>query len=154
VKLANEWHRVQVVLASNGKAGFVEWPGLGWPVWTKTIPTIPNAGTRIEVTELTSSRGLMDEGSKQSHCVGSYVRMCAEGSTNIFTMRFYMAKRNPPDHVEKWTKLDHMHRLTIEVHNGRIQQVKGKCNRIPTPEEKQIVKEWAGDKGLTMGSYW
>ena len=160
VRLSNEWHRVQVVLASNGSQGFVEWAGRGWPVWKEKITVKVGESTvpyLVEVTELTSSRGLLDEGSKQRHCVGSYINSCVNDRCNIFTMRFYTCHRNPAyredSGLDKWLKQDHVERLTIEVAGSTVRQVKGKCNRLAHDYEIPVVRKWVGEKGLTVSNW-
>jgi hypothetical protein len=45
--------------------------------------------------------------------------------------------------------------LTIEVllPQKRIREVRGKGNRLPTPEEKSIIEKWADQEGLQLARY-
>jgi hypothetical protein len=45
--------------------------------------------------------------------------------------------------------------LTIEVVNRdrEIRQVRGHRNRLPTDKEKEVIRRWSAQAGLTLASY-
>ncbi len=88
------------------------------------------------IQEITCAKELVEEGRAMSHCVGSYVRSCQEGSKSIFTMRD-MGERA----------------LTIEIWGGCIRQAKGKRNRNPTPKEMQILERFASEKKIVISDW-
>ena len=93
------------------------------------------------VRELLSGAELTAEGKAMRHCVASYARSCAAGRCSIWTM-------------ELITRMGLEKRQTIEVlKEGLIVQCRGKQNRLPTPAEFEVLKEWARFAGLAVGSY-
>jgi len=147
VKLSNEWH-LQMQRAKLGK--HIQWSGLGVADWSYEDKT-----EVWDVIELKDNKELVNEGRKQKHCVYSYVQRCVEGRSFIFSMRAcrklaadYDAEGRPI-----WDKTFEMRRVTIEVGPSRgIVQVRGPLNRPPGPEEKEVLRRWAGEKGITPAS--
>ena len=93
------------------------------------------------IRELLSGADLIAEGRVMKHCVASYARSCAAGHCSIWAM-------------ELETPLGKEKRQTIEVTSDRvIVQCRGKQNRLPTPAELGVVKEWARYAGLTISPY-
>lgn len=79
---------------------------------------------------------IVAEGNMQHHCVASYVSKVKEGRTLIAFIR------NKEEKEKSF--------YTVEVLNGKIVQLRGKCNCNPTEEVKKFVKEWAKEKKLIM----
>ncbi len=147
VKLTNEWQ----VLMQKAKLGQnVEWAGLGLRDWEL------EARDRIwTVEELRDNRELLNEGRKQKHCVYSYVYWCKTGRSAIFSLRGY--RKVPVGYTDDgevvWDKTMEQTRVTIEVNSQRaVVQVRGLMNRGPTDDEKRVLRAWAGEMGLTLGS--
>jgi hypothetical protein len=93
------------------------------------------------IRELLSGADLMAEGRVMKHCVASYARSCASGHSSIWAMELRTEAG-----VEK--------RQTVEVtHERVIVQCRGKQNRLPTPSELGVIKEWARLAGLTLSPY-
>ena len=66
------------------------------------------------------------------HCVASYIRRVAKGSTKILFIR----------------TTDNERVATMEVNRGRIVQVRGKRNEEPGNDVMDFVKEWSLEKGI------
>ncbi len=93
------------------------------------------------IRELLSGAELIAEGRAMRHCVASYARSCAAGHSSIWAMEVHGKGR-----TEK--------RQTIELSRDHvIIQCRGKQNRLPTPPELDIVKEWARLAGITLSPY-
>lgn len=94
------------------------------------------------IREILTSKALFSEGRAMKHCVGTYARSCARGTTSIWTLE---AETN-----EGRAKL-----LTIEVRNAAnlICQVRGKCNALPAEKHRGMLRRWAEQAGLTVASY-
>lgn len=88
------------------------------------------------IQEITCAKELVEEGRAMSHCVGSYVNSCQEGTKSIFTMRD-MGERA----------------LTIEICRGTIVQAKGKRNRDPNSKEMQILERFASEKKILISDW-
>lgn len=86
------------------------------------------------------------EGAELSHCAATYIPRIAIGETYFFFLRKKEAPTKPlvtfnivvngdqgPD-GKKWV----------------IDQIHGKCNRAPTPEEETVVRKWATLHGIAM----
>lgn len=96
--------------------------------------------SKTVIVELTTQKELYQEGKTLKHCVSSYVYSCVKGTCQIFSLR-----------RKEYNQLSLKSVLTIEVKNERsIVQVRGSCNRLPTIDEKNIIKEWARIEGLQM----
>ncbi len=93
------------------------------------------------IRELLSGAELIAEGRVMKHCVASYAHSCASGRASIWAMELHHA-------------LGADKHQTIELtREGVIVQCRGKQNRLPTPPELDIVKEWARLAGLTLSPY-
>lgn len=92
---------------------------------------------RWTFTEVTSVKGLIEEGKKLAHCVYSYANSCAEGACSIWSMR-----------------VDDERRLTLEVrpNAGAIVQIRGFANRAATSGELAMIRRWARENGLDVSS--
>ncbi len=44
---------------------------------------------RVEIEEISTGLGLLEEGERMSHCVASYIDRCAEGRSRIFSVRMF-----------------------------------------------------------------
>ena len=147
IKLTNEWH----LLMQKAKLGHtIEWKGLGLTDWT-----LETKESIWKVTELCNNRELMNEGRKQRHCVYSYVHSCVSGRSAIFSLRGYCkaAVGCTEEGEVLWDTSQDQTRLTIEVNSQRtVVQVRGSLNRLPSVEEKRILRHWTGEKGLTLNS--
>ena len=95
------------------------------------------------IMELLCRRDLFHEGQVMRHCVASYSTSCALGGTSIWSMG---VERNlgPRKRV-----------LTIELTSAskKICQVRGKANRLPSQKEMNIVRRWACQEKLAVGTF-
>ncbi len=94
------------------------------------------------IRELLGSKALVAEGRKLKHCVASYASSCARGHCSIWTMEI--------ESYDGVTKA-----LTIEIRNNTrtICQARGKLNRLPTDQERGIMRRWAAKSGLKIAGY-
>jgi PcfJ-like protein len=91
------------------------------------------------ITEILTSRALFLEGQAMRHCVATYKEHCVRRQVSIWSMQ-----------VE--TQRGRQRALTIEVDIPKraICQVRGKCNRWPSANERAIVERWAAGEGLRV----
>lgn len=96
------------------------------------------------VTELLTSKALLDEGRKLNHCVYSYSWSVEKGQTSIWSMTAESPEGSTP-----------MKMVTIELRNDirKVVQVRGKYNRKSTAREFQVLKEWAALNNLELSGY-
>lgn len=97
--------------------------------------------TTWTIRELLSSAELYAEGKAMRHCVGSYASSCANGNCSIWALE---------------SKTDNTVRKhqTIEVNKHRvIVQSRGKQNRLPDDQEKQVINKWAQAAQLQVSKY-
>ncbi|MDB5389394.1 MAG: hypothetical protein JWM11_5040 [Planctomycetaceae bacterium] len=94
------------------------------------------------VQELLSSTEVIAEGRAMHHCVASYISVCAEGISSLWTMR-----------VE--SKDGITSQVTIEVRPSRkvIMQARGRYNRDLTGYQRVVLERWARSAGLAIGVY-
>jgi hypothetical protein len=91
------------------------------------------------ITELLTSRALFLEGRAMRHCVATFIERCAHRQASIWSMQVENQRGR--------------HRvLTIEVDptKRRICEARGKCNRLPTTAEREVIEGWAAQEGLTL----
>jgi hypothetical protein len=91
------------------------------------------------ITELLTSRELFLEGQAMRHCVASYAGQCAKKQTSIWSMQ--VENRQGRHRV-----------LTIEVDLTKkvIRQARKKLNRLPQGVEREVLKHWATQEGLSL----
>lgn len=96
------------------------------------------------ITQIRTGNDLLREGQKMRHCVSSYKRKCMSGECSIWSMTSQDAVGN----IKRC--------LTIELtKHGTLVQVRGLANRMPRPEEENILHKWAGANGLQRrNNYW
>ncbi len=79
---------------------------------------------------------LIVEGRELNHCVASYTDSVSKGKEYILFLR----KKSEPE----------IPFYTIDlIPDGRIRQIRGKCNCLLTPELKQIIQPWIQKFNLT-----
>jgi hypothetical protein len=91
------------------------------------------------ISEILTSRALFLEGQLMRHCVATYKERCIKRQVSIWSMQ-----------VE--TQRGRQRALTIEVDLPKrtICQVRGKCNRLASANERAIVERWAAVEGLRL----
>lgn len=94
--------------------------------WTVLIPNVAD--------------DIIEEGRKQCHCVGSYVRYVVDGTYRICFLR---RTDNPNAPV-----------LTLTVDSGNnLLYYKGFDNREATNEERTVLESWTKEKNLNMSQF-
>lgn len=80
---------------------------------------------------------VIDEGTRQNHCVGVYTTDIADGLTRIYFMR----RAETPDEPE----------LTLQVSKeNRLIQYRGNCNRAASKEEMAWLIKWCKKNRLSI----
>jgi hypothetical protein len=92
------------------------------------------------IRELLSAGELTAEGRALRHCVASYASACASGACSIWTMELHGFEG-----VQK--------RQTIEVRGDLVVQCRGRFNKLPSEQEREILARWAQQEGLVIASY-
>lgn len=113
------------------------WPGAGIADWVWKAPGKDRAkGETYVVTQLRTAADLVAETRAMHHCVASYAAKCIEGHASIWSLR-------------RRTVGDNERLLTIEFdRQHRAVQVRGFANRLPHPEERNILTRWAKARGI------
>jgi len=132
------WHRE---LQQDGR--FEDLPPVFKPSGLKTgeFETLEK-GKKIlwTITEILNPKDLRAEGRRMKHCVFSYANSIATGQVSIWRMSCYRELTNETERC-----------VTIEVNRTKsILQVRGRCNRMPTRNEKLILSKWATQNSLTL----
>jgi len=133
--LSNEWHNLMQKAKYGSK---VTWDGKLLAPWY-----YENKEAMWEIFELKSNHDLIKEGRKQKHCVSYYVTQCVEGRCNIFSLR----KHNPDTLVE-----NEKSRITMEMRQSSIVQIRGSQNRQANGEEIRIIQKFADKQGFQITS--
>lgn len=132
IELTNEWHHQ---LQQKRDVGPSTWCGLLITPWKWEVD---EQGDVWYITQILDSNKLLHEGKVMKHCVGSYTSLCKSGNIGIFTVEheYYGSKSKC---------------LTVEVNSRfRIEQIRGKCNRMPDKAEYKVIKKWASEKQLAL----
>lgn len=113
--------------ARSRKVDDMTWESRGWSLEMEL------KGITWSFTELTTGAALADESREMHHCVSTYAAGCQEGHSAIVSVR-----------------VNGLRVLTIEVAPAKLQvvQVRGSCNRPPTPVESNAVQNWCRRFGL------
>ena len=91
------------------------------------------------INELLSQKELAREGNALKHCVATYSRHCRDGNSSIWSM----TSEDAGGKVRR--------RQTIEVsRHKRIVQCRGRSNKPPTDQERQIVALWSKSESLVL----
>lgn len=85
-----------------------------------------------------TANDIINEGQRQSHCVGSYVNYVSNGEKYILFMR-----RAADPNTSVIT-------LDVDPNTKTLTQYRGFGNRNPSEEEMQFIKKWAKKKKLTI----
>jgi hypothetical protein len=91
-----------------------------------------------DMTEITNSKALREEGRYMHHCVAAFEGSCTSGRSSIFSLRCNGERA-----------------LTLEVNRQAmtIAQMRGESNRLADLREKRVVGIWAGQYGLIRSKY-
>ena len=138
------WHR-ELGRAAPGSAGSWERSGIG----ELDLETgVRQRDLRVwRIRELLSAGELAAEGHAMRHCVALYARHCLAGSCSIWTLELHGFD------AVRGRGFARKH-LTIRVtRQGVIAEVRGRGNRLPTPEEHEILQRWARQEGLELSRF-
>ncbi|HEX5272806.1 MAG TPA: PcfJ domain-containing protein [Gemmataceae bacterium] len=91
------------------------------------------------ITEILTSRALLLEGRAMRHCVASYTGDCVRRQTSIWSMQ-----------VETHRGRNRSLTIEVDISKRTIRQVRGKCNRLPSANERALVGRWAAQEGLAV----
>jgi hypothetical protein len=137
VDLSNKWHNDRmaptVVTSSTPKS----WAG--YPISDKEYNVQEQDGNvmRWNVVQLVSQTDLKYEGTVMHHCVGSYIRNCADGKCTIFSIRRGAKSKG-----------------TFEVSKShQIIQLKGPCNTKVSADTKKVFTKFCLDSRLHSEGY-
>jgi PcfJ-like protein len=131
------WHRM--LAAADFPS--VEWPASG--IEGLALVEETGSGPKIwTITELCTTKALVEEGRVMRNCVASYARSCAHGGCSIWTLEVETAQR-------RW-KL-----LTIEVQPAtrQIVQAKAECNAPPCEKHRKFLRKWAKEARLEVAEW-
>lgn len=115
--------------------GMKTWEGAKYDEWSRSIDR-----TTYAIVQLTSSRELLEESQRMSHCVSTYANRCVQGSCSIWSLR-------RQDEDNKWESL-----VTIEVSRDHVVvQQKARFNQNPKRLYLENIREWGSRVGLLFG---
>ena len=117
------------------------WPTCGIPGYER-VEGIEGSQTIVRIDEIVASADLQQEGRVMRHCVASYARTCARGTSAIYSL-----KRDDGKGYDR--------RLTIQldVPSKRIIQARGRFNARPLPLDERYLRNWATAAGLTIACF-
>lgn len=128
------WQRKMVNSDSSTYSQLTTWAPTNVKGFTKKYD-----GVTYRIMQLTNNFALLREGEKMRHCVAGYIYQCQTGDVSIWALTATSGNTVKPV-------------LTIELRrNNTIGQVRGKANRMPSPEEVKLVKQWAVRERLRVG---
>lgn len=143
---SERWHRS---MAKMKQIGGGSWIGMQLGTWEfKTGKHDDNPTKNTEVTwtirEICSGNELAKEGNQMRHCVWGYKQRCINGQCSIFTMTS----------VDAFGKISK--NLTIEVQRSykQVVQARGLANRMPRPQEREVLRKWGNAHGITISNYY
>lgn len=146
IKMSNEWHEMM----QKAKLGrHVEWEGCGIPDWIHI-----GEHEIWTMEELLNNKELANEGRKQKHCVYGYVNACIGGSCHIFSLRGWTKGffGLDADGQPIYRPVSELYRVTVEMRGRELVQVRIKLNQTASTHELNMLRLWAGEKGVRMSS--
>jgi hypothetical protein len=128
LKDVEEWH---TELNKKRQLKDIEYEKSGFSDWLE----IDDKGFEWKISEILNIKELQTEGRAMSHCVLSYQDSIIRRHTSIWSL-----------------KMANERCVTIEVNNSskKIPQIRGRFNRKSTPVEREKIKTWAAENGLTI----
>ena len=126
LRLAQQWQ------ADNQRKRYASyntsaWEGADYEPWEQVV-----GETQYQIVQLLNSTELIQEGANMRHCVGGYIRTCANQKKSIWSLRKQAAR-------QKWISI-----VTIEVSDThRLIQAKAKCNARPKKNYLKMIYRWA-----------
>ena len=127
IEARRNWHN-QIAVQAQAKENAAHNVPKVWGVKEEGIK-VSNGEVTYLFEEITDSQTLQREGSEMRHCVYTYLKDCLKRRCRIFSM-------------QEQIDASYKRVLTIEVASGKLQQIKGKCNRVATAREKQAIDQW------------
>jgi hypothetical protein len=127
------WHRD---LNNTTIQGSTVWPSCGIPGYER-IEGAEGSQTIVRIDEIVASAELQQEGRAMRHCVASYARTCARGTSAIYSLK-----------QDKGTGLDRRLTIQLDVPSKRIIQARGRFNALPLALDERYLRNWATAAGL------
>ncbi|MGV3719550.1 MAG: PcfJ domain-containing protein [Actinomycetota bacterium] len=93
--------------------------------------------------EIRCNRDLIQEGRHMRHCVDSYEDYILAGASSIWSLR-----------VEHGGVVRRAITIEVDPRTRKVIECRGKCNRLPKPDERRILERWARENGLEVALGW
>jgi len=117
------------------------WPTCGIPGYER-IEGSEGSQTIVRIDEIVTSADLQEEGRAMRHCVASYARTCARGTSAIYSLK-----------RDNGTGYDRRLTIQLDVPSKRIVQVRGRFNALPLPLDERYLRNWATAAGLSSAGF-
>jgi hypothetical protein len=138
LRQVERWHRDLNRAAIDSSA---VWPTCGIPGYER-IEGIKGSQTIVRIDEIVTSADLQQEGRAMRHCVASYARTCARGTSAIYSLN----QDNGTGYERRLT-------IQLDVRSKHIVQARGRFNALPLPLDERYLRNWATAAGLTIASF-
>jgi hypothetical protein len=93
------------------------------------------------VSELRTSKALLNEGRKMKNCVSSYAYECATGESSIFDVSVFYGLNNLTENVAT---------LEVDIKSRALIQARGKCNGNVPSKVVNVITRWAQANRIKM----
>jgi len=100
-------------------------------------PELEYKSKEFQMVNPQEPRDIVQEGTDNNHCVGSYVDDILAKKTYIIFLRKTNTKEEPEQSKKSLVTVE------LDIPNKKIVQARGSYNRAPTPEEKSFLEEYA-----------
>jgi hypothetical protein len=117
------------------------WPTCGIPGYER-IEGTEGSQTIVRIDEIVASAELQAEARAMRHCVASYARTCARGTSAIYSLK-----------TGDGTGYERRLTIQLDVPSRRIIQARGRYNALPLPLDQRYLRNWATVAGLTIASF-
>jgi len=118
--------------------GMVSWPPCGIPGYER-IEGTEGSQTIVRIDEILTSADLQQEGRAMRHCVASYSRTCARGTSAIYSLK----QDNGMGYDRRLT-------IQVDVASKWIIQARGRFNARPLPLDERYLRNWATAARLSI----
>lgn len=140
------WHNKLAAERKKITGNSPTWEPYGFSNWSVTYGVEKHAIT-YDMIQLTSTKDLSQEGADLHHCVASYARSCASGTTSIWSFRTRSSQFQYDG--GQFKRL-----LTVQLNkDGTIVQIRGSYNRKANNQEVNILRRWADEHNLKFSNW-
>ena len=145
-----DWHRelgrTQARRGKGRKAMDAVYCKSGWKASSNTEKLNEEESAIWQFVEILTEGDLHEEGRTMRHCIYSYHARVTTGACSVWSLRTIRKGGLHHGNMKR--------HLTIEVSsNGRVNEARGKGNKLPQGRSEYLLKKWADQNRMSIAPY-